>query len=91
MNKSCKGIVGELKVALKYMEKGYWVAASIDPQCPFDLVVVDSKGNIKLIDAKSVSRRLTGKYKGSKINRKLNDKQKKMKVVIEYVNTTTII
>lgn len=89
--KSAKGVVGELLVMIKYISKGFYVARSSDPLSPFDLVVVDKNGVCKLIDVKSISRRKTGKNKGTKISRHLNPTQKKMKVRIEYVDTKTII
>ena len=83
--------MGELAVASKYIKNGYWVAMSMCPQCPFDLVVVDKNGVCKLIDVKSISLRKTGKRKGTKINRQLNARQRKMKVKIEYVDPETLI
>ena len=91
ISKSRKGVIGELTLASQYIKKGYWVAMSLCQQSPFDLVVVDNKGNCKLIDAKTTSLRKTGRQKGMRINRKLNNKQRKMKVRIEYVNTKTPI
>lgn len=91
ISKSRKGVIGELTLASQYIKKGYWVAMSLCPQSPFDLVVVDENGNCKLIDAKTTSLRKTGRQKGVRINRMLNSKQKKMRVKIEYVNTKTPI
>jgi len=71
--KSAKGALGELRLAVEYMNKGYWVALSIDPQCPFDMVVVDKNGKCTLVDAKCISIR----KKGRKIYRMLKTKQKK--------------
>jgi hypothetical protein len=90
-SKSAKGVMGELHIASKYIRKGYWVAMSMCPHCPFDLVIVDKKGRCKLIDAKTESIRKTGKQKGIKINRILNQKQKEMDVEIEYVDPETLI
>jgi len=86
VKKSAKGALGELTVAIDYMKKGYWVALSVDPQCPFDLIVVDNQGRCQLIDSKCVSIRTTGKRKGSRINRLLNKKQKEMGVRLKYVD-----
>ena len=55
--KSIKGTVGEHKIIIQLLEKGYHVAKAVDPHCPFDLVAVGEKGNIKLIDVKSISYR----------------------------------
>tara|TARA_R110002020_G_scaffold405417_2_gene615430 strand:+ start:430 stop:708 length:279 start_codon:yes stop_codon:yes gene_type:complete len=89
--KSAKGVVGELLVMIKYISKGFYVARSSDPLCPFDLVVVDKNGVCKLIDVKSVSIRKSGRQEGHKINRSLTAKQRRMKVRIEYVNTKTVV
>ena len=83
--KSAKGAWGELLLAVDYMKKGYWVALSIDPQCPFDMVVVDKDGKCTLVDAKCISVR----KKGRKIYRMLNIKQKKMGVKLKDVNCNT--
>ena len=91
ISKSRKGVIGELTLASQYIKKGYWVAMSLCPQSPFDLVVVDKNGNCKLIDAKTNSLRKSGRQKGLRINRNLNSKQKKMRVKIEYVDTKTTI
>ena len=80
--KSAKGALGELRLAVEYMNKGYWVALSIDPQCPFDMVVVDKKGKCTLVDAKCISIR----KKGRKIYRMLKTKQKKMGVILKDVD-----
>ena len=51
--KSVKGIVGELNVISELTKKGYWIAKSVDPQCPFDIVIVDRNGKIQLVDVKT--------------------------------------
>ena len=43
ISKSRKGVIGELTLASHYIKKGYWVAMSLCPQSPFDLVVVDNR------------------------------------------------
>ena len=83
--KSAKGAWGELLLAVEYMKKGYWVALSIDPQCPFDMVVVDKDGKCTLVDAKCISVR----RKGRKIYRMLNLKQKKIGVILKDVDCNT--
>ena len=80
--KSAKGALGELRLAVEYMNQGYWVALSIDPQCPFDMVVVDKNGKCTLVDAKCISIR----KKGRKIYRMLKTKQKKMGVILRDVD-----
>ena len=87
--KSAKGAWGELLLAVEYMKKGYWVALSTDPHCPFDLVITDQNGVSTLIDVKCKSIRLSGKGKGQQIKRTTNAKQKEMGVVIVYVDCNT--
>ena len=90
-SKSAKGVMGELTIAAKYIKKGYYVAMAMCPHSPFDLVVVDGKGNCKLIDAKTVSIRKSGKQTGQRINRMQSKKQQEMNIEIEYVDTETTI
>jgi hypothetical protein len=44
--KTIKGVCSELIAAKEFLNKGYYVAKSLDPQCPFDLIVVNKKGNV---------------------------------------------
>ena len=83
--------MGELTIAAKYIRKGYYVAMAMCPHSPFDLVVVDGKGNCKLIDAKTVSIRKSGKQTGQRINRMQSKKQQELNIEIEYVDPETII
>ena len=91
ISKSKKGVLGELTIAAKYLKKGFWVAMSLCPHSPVDLIVVDDKGNCKLIDAKTVSIRKSGRQLGKRINRMPSKKQREMKVEIEYVDPETLI
>ena len=59
--KSIKGSIGEHKMIVDLLGKGYHVAKAVDPQCPFDLVAVTPAGEIKLIDVKTPSYRLKTK------------------------------
>jgi hypothetical protein len=45
---SIKGTVGEYQTIADYTRQGYWVAKSVDPSCPFDIVIVDRNGKIQL-------------------------------------------
>ena len=90
-SKSAKGVMGELTIDAKYIKKGYYVAMAMCPHSPFDLVVVDGKGNCKLIDAKTVSIRKSGKQTGQRINRMQSKKQQEMNIEIEYVDPETTI
>lgn len=91
VSKTKKGAAAELQAAAYFMKKGFYVAKSFDPQCPFDLVITDDKGNSCLIDVKAKSIRKTTSYrckKGEPINRSLNKKQKAMGVEI-YIHDET--
>ena len=84
-NKSRKGTVSELEAAAHFTSQGFYVAKSLDPQCPFDLVITDAKGNCCLIDVKSISIRKSDTYrckKGTRINRSPTKLQKSMGVEI---------
>ena len=86
--KSVKGITSELVAAVEYMKRGYYVSFSLDPLCPFDLVVTDNNGDSFLVDVKTESKRKTksGSHdKGGRIYRKLSKEQKKMRVRLKYV------
>jgi len=87
--KSIKGISSELLAAVDYIKKGYYVAISLDPLCPFDLVVTDSDGNSFLVDVKTESKRKTksGTHdKGGRIYRALTEEQQKMGVRLRYIS-----
>jgi len=86
--KTIKGVCSELIAAQKFLKKGYYVAKSLDPQCPFDLVVINKKGKVRLIDVKSTSYRKNKSYNckpGDIINRYPSSKQKKLGIEIYYV------
>ena len=88
---SIKGSIGEYKVIIDYLSKGYHVAKAVDPQCPFDLVVVDKKGKASLIDVKTNTyrKRVAKPHYSKVINRCPTDAQKKLNiklVMIDYEN-----
>jgi len=86
--KSRLGAAAELKAAAEFIKQGFHVSRSMDPQCPFDLVITNDKGESCLIDVKMKSYRKSKSYNnkpGDKINRSLNVKQKKMGVEIYEV------
>jgi len=68
---SIKGTVGEYQTIADYTRQGYWVAKSVDPSCPFDLVIVDKNGKINLIDVKCATFRKNKKGKSLKISLKV--------------------
>ena len=87
--KTIKGVCSELIAAKEFLKKGYYVARSLDPQCPFDIIVVNKKGKATLYDVKSVSYRKTKSYNckpGDTINRSVSKKQKSLGVKIYYAD-----
>jgi len=67
---SIKGTVGEYLTIAKFTKQGFYVAKSVDPACPFDIVIVDKNGKIQLIDIK------TNTYRKNKKGKSLKDKPK---------------
>jgi hypothetical protein len=91
ISRSIKGVCSELVAVKDFLKKGYYVARSMDPQCPFDIVVVDKKGKATLYDVKSVSYRKTKSYNckpGDTINRSVSKRQKSLGVKIYYTERT---
>jgi Fe-S-cluster-containing hydrogenase component 2 len=68
---SIKGTVTEYEAIAKLTRQGYYVAKSCDPACPFDIVIVDKKGKIQLLDIK------TNTYRKYKKGKSLKNKPKK--------------
>ena len=88
ISKSIKGVCSELEAIKIFLKRGYYVARSLDPQCPFDIVVVDKKGKATLYDVKSISRRKTKSYNcrpGDTINRSVSKGQKALGIKIHYI------
>ncbi len=91
---SIKGTVGEYEAIAKLTRQGYYVAKSVDPACPFDIVIVDKNGKIQLIDIKTITyyKRLRGKSlkdkpKGSyKIHRSPTKQQRKLGIELMMVD-----
>ena len=94
---SIKGTVGEYETIAKLTKEGYFVAKSVDPACPFDIVIVDKDGKITLIDIKTITYRKTNrgkslkdKPKGSyKICRSPTKEQKKLGIKLIMVDYET--
>ena len=63
---SIKGTVGEYEAIAKLTRQGFFVAKSVDPACPFDIVIVDKNGKITLIDIKTNTFRKTNRGKSLK-------------------------
>ena len=83
ISKSAKGMIAELKAIKLLTKQGYWCARSLDPHSPFDIVAVDKKGKIRLIDVKVNSYRKADKRR---INRILSKKQKELNIEIMMVD-----
>jgi hypothetical protein len=92
MKASVKGKIAELYVANYFMEKGFHVAMALDPQCPFDLIVTDKKGNCRLIDVKNLKTRKTkNRFNkiGDRIGRGPSRKQKNMNIELFEIDISS--
>ena len=76
-------MVAELKAIKLLTKQGYWCARSLDPQSPFDIVAVDKKGKVRLIDVKVVSYRKANNWR---INRSQSKKQKELNIEIMMID-----
>ena len=87
---SIKGTVGEYHAISKLVKAGYYVAKSVDPACPFDIVIVDKNGKIQLLDIKTITYRYNIKGKKLKNKRKIyrspTKEQKKLGIKLLMVN-----
>jgi len=91
---SIKGTVGEYETIARLTKEGYFVAKSVDPSCPFDIVIVDRNGKIKLLDIKTNTYRknnrgksLKNKPKGSyRICRSPTKEQKRLNIKLLMVD-----
>ena len=91
---SIKGTVGEYLTIARLTKEGFYVAKSVDPACPFDIVIVDKNGKIQLLDIKTNTYRkhrkgksLKDKPKGSyKICRSPTKEQKKLGIKLFMVD-----
>jgi hypothetical protein len=92
MKDSAKGKVAELYVANYFMEKGFYVAIALDPQCPFDLIITDKKGNCRLIDVKNLKTRKTrNRFNkiGDRIGRATTTQQKNMRIELFEIDISS--
>ena len=85
---SVKGSIAEHRVIIDFLKKGFYVAKSVDPQCPFDLVVVDKKGKISLIDVKTNTyrKKLKKPHYKKTIGRCPTKLQKKLKIKLVMID-----
>jgi len=73
--------------AIQYLTKlGYWVFDNISKLGPCDLIGLNDKGEILLVDVKSTSKRKTGNFAGYFIKRSPTKLQKKLKIRILMVS-----
>ena len=86
LNTHIKGTIAEYQEIVNLTRKGYWVAKSCDPQCPFDLVAVSPDGTIQLLDIKTNTYRKHIKPYRRKIWRTPTAKQKKLGIKIVMVD-----
>jgi hypothetical protein len=81
---SIKGTATEYEAIARFTKEGYFVAKSVDPACPFDIVIVD-----KTITYRKTNRgkSLKDKPKGSyKIYRSPTKEQKKLGIKLIMVD-----
>ena len=81
-----KGFTSHL-YAIQYLTKlGYWVFDNISKLGPCDLIGLNDKGEILLVDVKSTSKRKTGTHAGYFIKRAPSKQQKKLGIRILMVS-----
>ena len=90
---SIKGTVGEYEAIAKLTKQGFYVAKSVDPACPFYIVIVDRNGKISLLDIKTNSYRDINNPKWDKKSKKIyrtpTDLQKELNIkllMLDYEN-----
>ena len=73
-----KGFTSHLH-AIQYLTKlGYWVFDNISKLGPCDLIGLNDKGEILLVDVKSTSKRRTGNFAGYYVKRVPTKQQKEL-------------
>ena len=83
-----KGCHSEIIAAAHLVNLGFWVFSPVvHQQGPVDLVAVDRKGKMILVDVKTQNERIiTGRKKPARIYRIRTPLQKELNVVLAYVN-----
>jgi Holliday junction resolvase-like predicted endonuclease len=85
-HKHKKGFTSHLH-AIQYLTKlGYWVFDNISKLGPCDLIGLNDKGDILLVDVKSTSKRKTGTHAGYFIKRAPSKQQKELGIRILMVS-----
>ena len=78
------GDVNEFKAVIKFLGEEYWVFRNVQGTGPIDMVLVHQKtGNVRKIDVKSNSYRLSWKP-GTRICRQRTTEQIKLGVELEF-------
>ena len=73
--------------AIQYLTKlGYWVFDNISKLGPCDLIGLNDKGEILLVDVKSTSKRKTGNFAGYYVKRVPTKQQKELGIRILMVS-----
>ena len=81
-----KGFTSHLH-AIQYLTKlGYWVFDNISKLWPCDLIGLNDKGEILLVDVKSTSKRMTGNFAGYYVKRVPTKQQKELGIRILMVS-----
>ena len=85
-HKHKKGFTSHLH-AIQYLTKlGYWVFDNISKLGQCDLIGLNDKGEILLVDVKSTSKRKTGTHAGYFIKRAPSKQQRELKIRILMVS-----
>ena len=85
-HKHKKGFTSHLH-AIQYLTKlGYWVFDNISKLGPCDLIGLNYKGEILLVDVKSTSKRRTGNFAGYYLKRVPTKQQKQLGIRILMVS-----
>ena len=85
-HKHKKGFTSHLH-AIQYLTKlGYWVFDYISKLGPCDLIGLNDKGEILLVDVKSTSKRKTGNFAGYYVKRVPTKQQKQLNIRILMVS-----
>jgi len=85
LSKLKKGMKSEQIAILHLIEKGYFVFKNLYGVGPADLIAINEKGAVEIFDVKTESYRKTWKP-GTRICRKLNKEQKKLKMKFIFVD-----
>ena len=86
VRKHKKGFTSHLH-AIQYLTKlGYWVFDNISKLGPCDLIGLNDKGEILLVDVKSTSKRKTGSFAGYYVKRVPTKQQKELGIRILMVS-----